>query len=180
MRIMSFMVVLMLLSVCTLNASARSWTYYDIREPRNQFVLESNPGRSAWMDSGDSAEFCGGNDLYICFKAGDFQFAVPKRFTGKETEWAHDGIIYKVTGTTRRNILGRRYTTYFIERDLGAHKLRFLFTLDSGLIGITTVGTNQGMVLILSEKCGYGAPEHCYKTEMVVGAQRRRETVHQK
>lgn len=170
MRIISILAALILLPICTLTASAHSWTYYDIREPKNQFVLENNPDRSAWMDSGDSAEFCGNDDPYMCFRAGDFQFAVPKGFRGKETEWNHGAITYKVTGATRRYILGRQYTTYFIERDLGEHRLRFLFTLESGLIGISTVGANQGMVLILSEKCGYGAPTHCYKAEQKFGA----------
>lgn len=146
-----------------LAASARSWVYYDIREPKNQFVLESKPDRSAWLDMGGSAEFCGRDDPYLCFKAGDFQFAVPKGFSGKELEWTHDGVSYKVSGTTRRHILGRQYITYFIERELGQHRIRFLFTQEAGLIAITTVGATQGMVLILSEKCGYGAPSRCYK-----------------
>lgn len=180
MRIISLLAVFALLSICTPRASARSWTYYDIREPRNQFVLERDPDRSAWMDSGENADFCGGNDQYLCFKSRDFQFAAPKGFKGKETEWTFDGIAYKVTGTTRRFILGRRYTTYFIERDLDSLRLRFLFTLESGLIGITTVGANQGMVLILSDKCGYGAPEHCYKAAPTSRAQRKTAAVHPK
>ena len=160
---MLILAMFLLSAIGPLTASARSWVYYDIREPKNQFVLESKPDRSAWLDIGGSAEFCGGMDLYLCFKAGDFHFAVPKGFIGKETEWTHDGTYYKVSGTSRRYILGRQYLTYFIERDLGAHRLRFLFTRDAGLIGITTVGANQGMVLILSKKCGYGAPARCYK-----------------
>ena len=169
-RIISLFAVLTLLSNFSLTASARSWTYYDIREPRNQFVLERNPDRSAWMDSSDGAEFCGGNDLYWCFKAGDFQFAVPKGFRGKETEWTYDEVTYKLMGTSHRYILGQKYTMYFIERDFDQLRLRFLFTLESGLIGITTVGTNQGMVLILSGKCGFGASAQCYKAELKSGA----------
>ena len=96
-------------------------------------------------------------------KAEGLQFAVPKVFRGKETDWTYNGISYKVSGTSRRYILGRQYVTYFIESDQGPHRLRFLFTLEAGLIGITTVGANQGMVLILSEKCGYGSPAQCYK-----------------
>lgn len=160
--------LLIFLSVCPVTVSARSWIYYDIREPRNQFVLETNPNRSAWMDNGGSAEFCGRTDRYLCYKVEDFQFAVPKGFSGKEIEWSHSGITYKVAGTSRRYILGQKYTTYFIERDLDQHRLRFLFTLESGLIGITTVGANQGMVLILSEKCGYGAPARCYKAKQKI------------
>lgn len=155
----------LLLAIGPMAASAQSWTYYDIRDPRNQFVLERKPDRSAWMDIGGSAEFCGGNDLLLCFKAGEFQFAVPKGFSGQQSEWTYDGISYKVSGANRRYILGQKYTTYSIERDLDSKRLRFLYSPESGLIAITTVGVNQGMLLILSEKCGYGAPAHCYQTK---------------
>src|SRR5262245_25279684 len=126
MRLMLLLAIFLSSSMGHTTALARSWLYYDIREPRNQFLLERNPDRSAWMDIGGSAEFCGGNDLYLCFKAGDFQFAVPKGFKGKETEWTYDGILYKVSGTSRRHILGRQYVTYFVERNFGSHRLRFL------------------------------------------------------
>jgi hypothetical protein len=143
-------------------ASERSWSYYDIREPKNQFVLQSNPNRSAWLDVGGAAEFCGLDDAYQCFMAGDFQFAVPKGFSGKEEKWDYRGISYKVAGTSRRQILGQKYVVYFVERNLGSHRLRFLFTREVGLIAIATIGEAQGMLLLLSEKCGYGAPSRCY------------------
>lgn len=164
MRLILLFAVFLLSSIAPTVALARSWVYYDIREPKNQFVLENNPDRSAWLDIGGSAEFCGNDDPYLCFKAGDFQFAVPKRFGDKDAEWTYDNISYKVSGTSRRHILGKQYLTYFIERDLGQHRLRFLFTRETGLIAITTVGQAQGMVLILSEKCGFGAPLRCYKS----------------
>jgi len=165
MRLILFLAVFLFSSVTSTTALARSWVYYDVREPKNQFVLESNPDRSAWLDIGGSAEFCGGKDPYLCFRAGDFQFAVPKGFRGKEVEWTHEGTLYQVSGMSRRYILGQQYMVYFIERDLGQHRLRFLYSRETGLIAITTVGAAQGMVLMLSEKCGYGAPPRCYKSK---------------
>ena len=67
MRLMFLLVALLSLLLGPLSAAARSWVYYDIREPKNQFVLESKPDRSAWLDIAGSAEFCGNNDLYQCF-----------------------------------------------------------------------------------------------------------------
>lgn len=163
MRVKIFLALLFLTSIAPFSATAGSWVYYDIREPRNQFVLETSPARSAWMDIAGNAEFCPRNDVYLCFRAGDFEFAVPRGFKGIEKEWAYNGISYKVSGTSRRPILGRLYLTYFIERDLGQHRLRFHFTREAGLIAITTVGESQGMLLILGGKCGYGAPARCSK-----------------
>lgn len=164
MRLTLFIALVGLSSFVAAPAVASSWVYYDIREPRNQFLLEDSPPRSAWMDVAGSAEFCARDDSYLCFKAADFQFAVPKDFKGNETRWTYDGVSYEVSGVSRRYILGRRYLAYFIERELGPHKLRFLFTREAGLIAITTVGGSQGMILILAGKCGYGAPPLYYKS----------------
>jgi hypothetical protein len=165
MRLTLFAALLLLSSFAAMPAEASSWVYYDIREPRNQFMLEDSPPRSAWMDVVGSAHFCARDDSYLCFKAADFQFAVPTHFKGNETHWTYDGVSYEVSGTSRRYILGRRYLAYFIERELGPHKLRFLFTREAGLIAITTVGDSQGMILILAGKCGFGAPPLCYKSK---------------
>lgn len=165
MRVVSILALLLLSSIAPMTASASSWVYYDIREPKNQFVLEDSPPRSAWMDVARSAQFCGREEPYICFRAGEFEFALPRGFKGKEMEWTYGGVSYKVSGTSRRHILGRQYFTYNIERQLGPHALRFHFTREAGVIAITTVGIAQGMFLILSGKCGYAAPSICYRSD---------------
>jgi len=164
MRLTLVLALAFLCALAPIAVSASSWVYYDIREPKNQFVLEDSPASSAWMDAAGSAEFCARTEPYQCFKAGNFEFAVPRGFHGKEKEWMYGGVLYKVSGTSRRFILGRRYFTYFIERDFGSHRLRFLFTREAGLIAITTIGQAQSMVLILSGKCGYGASPLCHRS----------------
>lgn len=163
MRMMQLLLC-MILFFASAGARAESWIYHDIREPRNQLILEASPPRSVWMDVAGSADFCGGKTKFWCFAAGDLRFAVPKGFSGKQQEWTYDGTLYKLAGVSRRHILGRQYLTYFIEADLSPYKMRFHYTREAGLIAISTVGESQGMLLILSEKCGYAASSKCGKS----------------
>ena len=155
--------VLLVITLPLGNAFAGAWVYYDVREPKQQFLLERDPDRSAWLDRVGEAKFCKEKAVYQCFNAENFKFAVPRRFTGEQTGWDFDGVSYRVTGTTRRQILGRMYTAYFIEQDLDSHRFRFVFTKEMGLIAITTIGVSN-MVLILGEKCGFAAPARCSKS----------------
>ncbi|WP_131798441.1 hypothetical protein [Acidovorax sp. GW101-3H11] len=142
-------------------ACAEYWVYYDILHPNSQFVLETKPDRSAWVDVAGPVKYCQRGEGFQCFAAGDFRFAVPRGFTGTQQRWNLDGAAYEVTGTSRRQLLGRTYTTYFIETDIAQHRLRYLYTLEAGLIGIATVGKPERMQLMLGGKCGFGAPSDC-------------------
>lgn len=164
MRVALSLALLLFSTSASAVSPAASWTYFDIKEPKNQFLLQQSPDSSAWIHLVGPAEFCPRTGPFLCFKAGEFQFAVPRGFAGKETEWTYDGVRYSVSGTGHRVVLGRKYLFYFIERDLGEHRLQFLFTREAGLIGIATIGKSHGMMLISSEKCGFGAPASCHRT----------------
>lgn len=142
------------------SVDAHSWIYSDIRNPRNQFLLEQNPNRSAWVDSERDAEFCAEDSGMLCFAAEDFRFAIPKGPLQTGARWRHDGVSYQLTDKGRREILGRVHMIHFVEANSGGHYMRFLFSAESGLIAITTVDP-PGLLLLLNSKCGFGAPLSC-------------------
>lgn len=163
-QLVRYVRVLLLLTVAQASAWGSTWTYYDIREPRNQFLLQRDPDGSAWVDVAEGAVFCTFQDKYLCFGTEKgFKFAIPRDFTGKEHEWSHDGATYTLVGTSRRKLFGRMYTTYLVETQMEALHVRFHFTREAGVIGITSTDTSRGLFLLLGERCGFGAPPSCYR-----------------
>lgn len=142
-------------------AVAQSWIYYDIREPGNQFLLQSEPNKSAWMDIEGDAEFCGWNSTTACFKANEFRFAVPKRSLEVGAEWTYDGSSYRVNGKRRLHLLGKVYSVYFIDAKFEKFQMRFVYSRDAGLIAITTIDPTPGLFLILDGACGFASSAKC-------------------
>ena len=144
-------------------AAAQSWVYYDIRESKNQFLLQSNPHKSAWMDIEGDAEFCGKGDNMLCFKAEKFQFAVPRKPLEVGAEWLHNGNSYRVEEKGRRNLLGKTYSVFFIDTKFEKFHMRFVYSREAGLLAITTIHPTPGLLLILDGACGFGAPASCHR-----------------
>lgn len=142
-------------------AWARSWVYYDARDPKSQFVLQRAPDRSAWLDIGGEATFCEKSSRMECFNAAGLRFAIPKILADDTIEWRHDGGSYRVVSKGRRRLLGRVYTIYLIDTELEQYQIRFIFSREAGLLGIATAKPKPGMFLLLDGSCGFGAPPSC-------------------
>lgn len=142
---------------------AKEWLYYDIKYPENQFLLSERPQQSAWHHSVGRVEFCSEKSEFYCFDAEGFKFAVPKKLNRHMESWIYENVKYTISGISNRSILGKKYFAYLIDRDFEAHKLRFIYTKEAGLIAITTIGEKQGMFLLLAGKCGYAASAACYR-----------------
>lgn len=144
-------------------ASAKEWHYFDVKYPENQFLLNDNPQYSAWYHSVGNVEFCPKASGFYCFYADNFKFAVPKKLNRHMESWVFDDVKYTISGISNRSILGKKYFAYLIDSDFEAHKLRFIYTKEAGLIAITTIGEKQGMFLLLAGRCGYAASAACYR-----------------
>jgi hypothetical protein len=160
MQLKSILFPLLLLCAST-SALSEPWIYYDIRNSRNQFLLENHPDRSAWMDNEGNAKFCEKSSDMLCFKVNTFQFAIPKKSLDVGAEWQHDGISYKLAEKGRLDLLGKSYLVHFIDSKFEKYQMRFLFSIESGLIAITTVDPTPGLFLLLEGACGFGAPSSC-------------------
>lgn len=162
MHMNKYVVMVLILLISNLS-NAQDWIYYDIKYPKNQFLLNDNPQYSAWYHSVGNVEFCKKASGFYCFNADNFKFAVPKKLNGHMESWVFDNIKYSISGISNRSILGEKYLAYSIDSDFEVHKLRFIYTKEAGLIAITTIGEKQGMFLLLAGRCGYAASAACYR-----------------
>lgn len=140
-----------------------SWLYYDINNPKNQFLISEKPPFGAWLDMAGEVKFCGHEESFKCFDAEGFRFAVPRNFKGKQKKWSHGGADYVFEGVSKISILGQVVSVFNIDSTIDSVEIRYFYTQNRGLIGFSRRGSGCSVVLILSQKCGFGSPVVCYR-----------------
>lgn len=156
-------ILILMLSLISFAAYGQSWLYFDLRNNSNQFVLTKNPNISAWMDVAREAHFCKQNDKFLCFNADGFKFAIPNKIKVKDHAWTYDDVSYSITSRASLVLLGKKHDVAYIEALSDELAIRFIFSQQSGLIGIIGLPPNENLLLILQQKCGFAAPKNCYK-----------------
>jgi hypothetical protein len=170
----SFFLVILLQSTVAISADKQSVFVYS---PDGNGGLLINTNLNTFLSfSSDHIETiyqCTDKQSFICLKAPNFVFAIPRNFTN-EKKWDFEGYYYEQSDEQEREVLGVKIKGISIfqsksekwrkEIDIDSfYPIEYFFSKERGLVSISWMFSSPYGVksFILKSKCGFEASKSC-------------------
>lgn len=108
-------------------------------------------------------KFCSKADRYICFESEGMSFSVPRDLSTKDTaSWSHGNHRYDAAlMRAPLKILGTNVKIYQIDSPTQDPRMRFFYSKERGLVGAKVLNSDEKVLLLLEQACGFGASHAC-------------------
>jgi hypothetical protein len=151
-----------MLSAVSTPVNADSFLYVDPFD--SHLVIEVDTDRSVVILNGHlayPAQFCNEEASMECFSSPTLSFSVPRPFEAAKDTWEFTGQRYRLIDRRKISLFGVPHTVNVIEAADGNLVSQYLFSEQRGLIAIRTSSDERSVVVLIWQRCGFGAPKGC-------------------
>lgn len=145
--------------------SGRVWSYSDMAGSAGDIVIAAGVGKASIGHVAVTGEFCNATQPFACFEVAGISFAVPQKLSGTKlpTSWTHKGRTYTASQSPRRLVVfGHTFDVVEIRLASSDPAMRFLYSLERGLLGIQGESNELTPFFVIQQQCGFAAPMACY------------------